>query len=204
MGKEQAITRLLREWRAGDDEALERLIGLVYETLHELAERQMRHERPDHTLQATALIHEAYKKLACIDIDWKDRDHFYRVAARTMRRVLVDHARARQRAKRGGQAVRVTWNESMLVDGRQITDVIALDAAMTRLASMDRRKGQSVELHYFAGLTYAEVARILGVSEATVDRELRFAKAWLYREIYPEEAATTIQKPKPRLIDRDG
>jgi RNA polymerase sigma factor (TIGR02999 family) len=141
----------------------------------------MRGERPEHTLQATALVNEAYLRLIGAEIDWKDRAHFFAVAATTMRRILVDHARTKGRKKRAGE--RVSLEESVLVAPDREAELLAIDDALTELAGHDARAARVVELHYFGGLTYDEIAEALGVSAATVDRDLRFAKAWLYREL---------------------
>lgn len=180
------VTALLRAWRTGDDGALERLIPLVYDELHEIARRTMRGERADHTLQATALVHEAYARLIDSAVTWQDRSHFFAVAARQMRRILVDHAKARGRVKRGRGADRITLDESVAVAPEPPADLLALDEALERLAALDERKARVIELHFFGGLTQEEAAEALGVSAATVERDLRFAKAWLYREMQPE------------------
>jgi len=184
MADPPTVTALLRRWRGGDQTALDRLVPLVYDELHRLAQGYMRGERPDHTLQATALVNEAYLRLVDAEVDWKDRSHFFAVAATTMRRILVDHARAHGRQKRAG--VKVSLEESLVVAPEREADLVVIDEALTRLATHDERAAKAVELHYFGGLTYAEIAEALGVSEATVDRDLRFAKAWLYREIEAE------------------
>jgi RNA polymerase sigma factor (TIGR02999 family) len=176
-----SVTALLMAWRAGDRGALDRLIPLVHDELHALAQRCMRGERPEHTLQATALVNEAYLRLIGAEIDWKDRAHFFAVAATTMRRILVDHARTKGRKKRAGE--RVSLEESVLVAPDREAELLAIDDALTELAGHDARAARVVELHYFGGLTYDEIAEALGVSAATVDRDLRFAKAWLYREL---------------------
>jgi RNA polymerase sigma factor (TIGR02999 family) len=181
MSEDRPVTALLRAWRAGDRGALDRLIPLVHDELHRLALGYMRGERPDHTLQATALVNEAYLKLVRADVDWRDRAHFFAVAATTMRRILVDHARTKGRVKRGGVAV--SLEESVLVAPDREAELLAIDEALTRLAGNDERAARVVELHYFGGLTYDEIAEALGISAATVDRDLRFAKAWLYREL---------------------
>jgi RNA polymerase sigma factor (TIGR02999 family) len=159
----------------------------VYDELHGLARRQMRGERPEHTLQTTALIHEAYLRLCGADVAWEGHVHFLAVAAQTMRRILVDHARARARDKRGGGAPAVPLNESLAASPARTPDVVELDEAIARLSALDERKARAVELHYFGGLTYDETAAALGVSAATIDRELRLAKAWLYQELRPSE-----------------
>lgn len=177
------VTRLLLDWGAGDDAARDRLVPHVYDELRRIARRHMRGERSDHTLQTTALIHEAYLRLVTADVEWQDRAHFYAVAAQQMRRVLVDHARARQSAKRGGGFVRVTLNEHTPAHVDPDEDLLLLDRALTRLRERDARAGSAIELHYFAGLTQPEIAAALDVGEATVKRDLRFAKAWLKSEI---------------------
>lgn len=180
------VTRLLSEWRAGAPGALDRLLPLIYDELHALARRHLHGERPDHTLQTTALIHEAYLRLCGADVHWEGRVHFLAVAAQTMRRVLVDHARARGRTKRGGGQAAITLDDHLAVSPERPDELLALDEALARLSALDERKARTVELHYFGGLTYDQTAAALGVSAATVDRELRLAKAWLYRELRPE------------------
>jgi RNA polymerase sigma factor (TIGR02999 family) len=182
------VSQLLMAWRQGDAAALQRLLPLVYDELHLLARRYMGQERPDHTLQTTALIHEAYLRLCGADVTWEGRVHFLAVAAQTMRRILVDHARARSRAKRGGGEGRVTLDEALAPAPDRPDELLSLDEALQRLSALDERKARAVELHYFGGLTYDETAAALGISQATVDRELRLAKAWLYRELRPEDA----------------
>ena len=177
------VSRLLLAWRDGDASALDQLLPLVYDQLHALARRHLKGERPDHTLQTTALIHEAYLRLVGADVAWEGRGHFMAVAAQTMRRILVDHARGKQRAKRGAGAVRVDLDEARVPTAEAAGDLVALDEALHRLAAFDERKARAVELHYFGGCTYDETASALGVSPATVHRELRVAKAWLYREL---------------------
>jgi RNA polymerase sigma-70 factor, ECF subfamily len=176
-----SVTELLHAWRGGDREALNRLIPLVHDELHRLAAGHMRSERPDHTLQTTALVDEAYLRLVDAEVDWTDRAHFLAVAATVMRRVLVDHARGRDRGKRAG--VKVTLEEAALVSPSASDDMLALDEALSRLATHDERAARAVELHYFGGLTYREIGEVLDVSEATVDRDLRLARAWLYNEL---------------------
>jgi RNA polymerase sigma factor (TIGR02999 family) len=189
MSEERDVSELLTAWREGDESALDRLMPLVYDELHRLAERQLRRERDDHTLQTTALLHEAYLRLVGADVEWHGRVHFLAVAASTMRRVLVDHARARKRAKRGGGAVPVTLQDDMVGGEGRVTDLLALDEAIGRLSALDERKARAVELHYFGGLTYEETAQALALSPATVHRELRLAKAWLYNELREDRGA---------------
>lgn len=180
------ISRLLLACKTGDETALTRLMPLVYDELHALAHRRLLGEQTGHTLQTTAVIHEAYLRLVGADVGWESRVHFFAVAAQTMRRILVDHARSRGRAKRGGGATPVTLEDVAVVPTEPSTDLVALDEALERLSALDPRKARIVELHYFGGLTYDETATAIGVSAATVDRELRMAKAWLYRELRPD------------------
>lgn len=180
------VSGLLLAWRRGDPGARDRLMPLVYDELRALARRQMHGERPDHTLQTTALVHEAYLRLCGADVTWDGRVHFLAVAAQVMRRILVDYARARGRAKRGGGAERVALDDARAAAPDRPPDLVALDEAIERLTTLDERKGRVIELHYFGGLTYDETAAALGISAATVDRELRLAKAWLYRELRSE------------------
>lgn len=187
----QAVTRLLSAWQSGDSHALERLTPLIYEELRDRARRYMKHERPGHTLQATAVVHEAFVKLVEMNVSWQDRAHFFAVAARQMRRILVDHAKARSRAKRGGTTTGSMADLELEPDDLgPITsgdiDVLEIDEALQRLATHNGRLAEIVELHYFGGLTYQELAETLKVSEATIDRDLRLAKAWILRQIRPQ------------------
>ena len=179
----RTATLLLQAWRGGDRAALDRLLPVVYDELSRLAHGALRGERPDHTLQTRALVHEAYLRLLDADVPFQDRAHFMAVAARTMRRVLVDHARARRRDKRGGGAARIDLDRVDLAAPAAGLDVLDLHDALERLAAFDARKSSIVELHYFGGLSYDETAEAVGVSAATVDRELRLAKAWLRVEM---------------------
>lgn len=178
----RSITQLLADSRSGDGAALDRLMPLVYDELRRLAGSYMRNESVGHTLQPTALVHDAYLRLVNSDIELQDRAHFFAVAARLMRRILVDHARAKGRQKRGG-ALRVTLAESLDAAIGPDLDILDLEDAILRLSEIDERKGKVVELHFFGGLSYHETAEALGISPATVDRELRFAKAWLHHEL---------------------
>jgi RNA polymerase sigma factor (TIGR02999 family) len=183
------VTRLLSAWRSGDPRALEQLTPLIYNELRDLARRYMRRERPNHTLQATAVVHEAFVRLIGMDVSWQDRSHFYAVAARLMRRILVDHAKARHRVKRGGPITIVSVDvykddaDMSLPSTPGEIDVLEIDEALEKLAAQDQRLANAVELHYFGGLTYQETALALGVSEATVHRDLRLAKAWILKQI---------------------
>lgn len=191
----QAVTRLLSAWQSGDSRALERLTPLIYEELRNRARKYMRQERPGHTLQATAVVHEAFVKLVEMDIPWQDRAHFFAVAARQMRRILVDHAKMRFREKRGGNTTTGSVEEMQGLDIGPPTagdiDVIEIDEALERLAGSNARLAELVELHYFGGLTYQELSETLKISEATVDRELRLAKAWILSQIRPYRRAET-------------
>lgn len=178
------VTSLLLAWGAGDEQALERLTPLVYRELHRLASAYMARERPDHTLQTTALVNEAYVRLVDLQgVGWHDRAHFFAVAARLMRRILVDFARARSYQKRAGGGERISLNESLLVTGEPGAELVALDDALNRLAELDPRKCQVVELRYFGGLRGEEIAEALKISHETVTREWRAAKAWLYNQL---------------------
>lgn len=178
------ITQLLVAFKAGDLDAQRKLLDVVYAELHRMAGRYMRRERPDHTLQATALIHEAYVRLIDQrDKDWQNRAHFFGVAAQMMRRILVDHARTRRTDKRGGGQHKVSLDEAMLLTNRQSDELIALDEALSRLAQFDPRQSRVVELRFFGGLTEEETAEVLGVASRTVKRDWSMAKAWLYAEL---------------------
>jgi RNA polymerase sigma factor (TIGR02999 family) len=177
------ITRLLGRLRAGDKEAESRLVPLIYGRLHSMADRYMRCERPDHTLQATALLNEAYVQLVGQEKDWHNRTHFFAVAAQLMRRILIDHARSRRTQKRGGVSERIQLDAlPMLIDDRA-ERLLALDDALSRLEAWDPRLSRVVELRFFGGLTEAEAAEALGISSRTVKRDWSMAKAWLYTEI---------------------
>ena len=186
----EEVTRLLLDWSNGNQAALERLTPLVYEELHRLAHRHMNRERPDHTLQTSALVNEAYMRLAeQRDVQWQNRAHFFSIASRLMRRILVDHARAHQYAKRGGGAIQVSLDEAAYVSQERASELVALDDALTSLASIDQRKSEVVELRFFGGMSVEETAHVLGVSPITVKRDWSTAKAWLYRAI--EEGPTS-------------
>lgn len=177
-------TRLLDGACAGDRAAADRLMPLIYDELHGLAERLLRNERPGHTLQPTALVHEAYLRL--IDqsrVQWRGRAHFFAMAACTIRRILVDHARGARRIKRGGGELRLSLDEGLTPGGEAPFDVVALDDALSTFASDHPDSARVVEMRFFGGLTIAETATVLGVSSSTVEREWRFARAWLYRAL---------------------
>jgi RNA polymerase sigma factor (TIGR02999 family) len=186
------ITRLLREWQDGSAQALERLTPLVYRELHTLASRYLSRERRDHTLQATALVNEAYLKIAGQRADWQNRAHFFGIAAQLMRRILVDHARRDGRAKRGGGATHLSLegidppSPSLPIDA---IDIRALDAALLRLAAFDPHQARMVEMRFFGGMTIEETAEVMGSSSATIKREWAVARAWLYRELTGDPTA---------------
>jgi RNA polymerase sigma factor (TIGR02999 family) len=179
----QAVTQLLQQWSGGNKQALDELMPLVYDQLRRLASNCLRAERPDHTLRATALVHEAYVRLIDADVDWENRVHFFAVSARMLRRILVDHAKSRNREKRGGEFEKVPLDEAVLVGPQSDKGIVELDEALKRLATHDQRKSELIELLFFGGLTYGEAAAALKISPATVHRELILAKAWLYREL---------------------
>jgi RNA polymerase sigma factor (TIGR02999 family) len=187
------VTRLLREWQAGSAPALERLIPLVYDELHTLASRYLSRERRDHTLQTTALVNEAFLKLAGQrEVDWQSRAHFFGIAAKLMRRILVDHARRDGRVKRGGGATHIPLDDvdppapSAPIDP---VDACMLDTALARLEALDPQQGRVVELRFFGGMTIEETAEVMGSSPATIKREWAVARAWLYRELTADAAS---------------
>jgi len=180
-------TELLRAWSQGDEAALNDLVPLVEQELHRLARAYMRRERQEHTLQATALVNEVFLRLANgTNPEWRDRAHFVGIAARLMRRVLVDHARSRGYQKRGGDAQRVSLDKAMPITPEPEIDVLAVDRALEAFAKIDARKSQVVELRFFGGLSVDETAEVLGISVETVKRDWRFAKLWLSRELTRE------------------
>ncbi|MBI4854430.1 MAG: sigma-70 family RNA polymerase sigma factor [Acidobacteria bacterium] len=178
------VTELLNKWTTGDTEAHSKLLNLVYQELHSRAANYLRYERRDHTLQPTALVNEIYLKLINQkDISWQNRAQFYGVAAQMMRRVLVDHARSRTADKRGGDMIKVSIDEVVNLSDQQGVDLIVLDDALSRLAQLDARQSQIVELRFFAGLSVEETAKALDIAAITVMREWRIAKMWLYNEL---------------------
>ena len=187
-----AVTRLLRAWGEGDAKAGDRLMPLVYAELRKRAAAYLRRERPGHTLQPTALVHEAYVRMAGQDrAAWKNRAQFFGVAACMMRRILVDHARALNMAKRTGRLINVELQDDHAVVAAPDIDVLALDEALTRLAAFDARKTAVAELRFFSGLSVEETAQVLGVSVATVEREWQVARAWLYSALKGSVTAST-------------
>ncbi len=177
------VTELLQQWSKGDPSAFDRLMPLVYRELHKIAKRHMRTQNGDHTLQTTAVIHEAYLKLAGTDQDLRGREHFFAVAATAIRHILVDHARSRKAAKRGGPLERLNLDAVPDISSRRDRELIALDEALESLAKVDPRRAKVVELRFFAGLGVEEASRVLNVSEATVLRDWRLARAWLLTEL---------------------
>ena len=178
------VTRLLVDWRNGDQGALEQLIPLVHEELRRVARRHMAHERAGHTLQATALVNEAYVRLIDIrQVNWQDRTHFFAMSSRLMRRILVDFARSKGSQKRGAGAHKVSLDEALIVSTEPGADLVALDDALDALAVFDARKAQVVEMRFFGGLSVEETAEALNVSVDTVMRDWKLAKAWLLREL---------------------
>ena len=173
------ITILLKDCSSGDETAGEKLTPLIYDELQRHAARLFRRENPAHTLQPTALVHEAYAKLIDVDVPWQDRNHFFAMAARMMKRLLINHANARNAVKRGGDAIRVTFEEGQF--GTPDHDAVLLDLtqALSELETIDKRKADLIELQYFGGLTLEEIASVTGLSSATIGRDLRFARAWL-------------------------
>jgi RNA polymerase sigma-70 factor (ECF subfamily) len=183
----QEVTQLLGDWSGGNEGALEKLIPLVQPELHRLAHYYMSRERAGHTLQTTALLNEAYLQLTDkTQPSWQNRTHFMAVAAQLMRRIMVDHARARHALKRGAGAIRVTLDETALVTEERAEELLALDEALEKLAEFDRRRCEIVEMRYFGGLTVEEIADVLKVHPNTVMRDWRAAKAWLYAELTTE------------------
>jgi RNA polymerase sigma factor (TIGR02999 family) len=178
------VTQLLKAWTAGDEQALERLTPLVYGQLRRVAQHYMAAERPGHTLQTTALVHEVYLRLVdCQKVDWQDRAHFFAVSAHLMRRILIDFARSRGYQKRGGGAATISLDEALTVCSEPDANLLALDDALQALAALDARKSKVVELRFFGGLSIAETAGVLKVSEETVVRDWRLSKSWLLRQM---------------------
>jgi len=183
------VTRLLKAMSAGDATAAEQLLPLVYKELHRIAEAYMRRERPEHTLQPTALINEAYLRLVGEDIEWSSRGHFIGVAAHVMRRVLVDYARQHNAERRAGRLQRVEMDDNLAISAERLEEVLLLDRAMERLKERSPRQAQVVELRYFGGLTVEQIAAMLGVAPRSVKRDWSLARIFLYRELRPGEPA---------------
>lgn len=200
----QDVTRLLQQWRAGNHEALDQLMPIVYDELRRLAGRCLQSERSGHTLRATALVNEAYIRLIDADIGWQDRAHFFAVAARVVRRILVEYARSHTRQKRGGGEEMVPLDEAVIVGPEASATVLELDEALQRLAVLDERKSEIIQLLFFGGLTYDETAAALNISPATVHRELTLAKAWLNRELAPRDAKPASHEGPDELAHRQS
>ena len=178
------VTLLLNEISGGNQNAAAALVSLLYDELHEIAARYLQHERRDHTLQATALVHEAYLRLVDQqNVEWKNRSHFFGVAAQLMRRILVDYARSHQAIKRGGSVPKISLDDAIVFSKEQPENLVALDQLLTRLSAVDSQQGQIVELRFFAGLSVEETAEIMDISPATVKRDWAMAKVWLAREL---------------------
>lgn len=185
----QEITQILQDWRKGDESAVDRLFPLVYQELKIQARNYLNKERKNHTLQPTALVNEAYLRMIGINkMNWEDRAHFYALSATTMRRILVDHARKIATDKRGGELQRLTLGNLKIADEQKATDLLDLDDALERLAEMEERKAKVVEMRFFSGLNQKEIAEVLKVTEKTVQRDWKFAKLWLYRELAGEKS----------------
>lgn len=185
MKTDTPVTQLLSEWRAGDEKALVELTPIIYETLRRLSAKHISKEQ-NPTLQATELVHEAFLNLIDANVDWQDRAHFFAVASRVMRRLLIDRARARLSQKRGEGQKMVDQDLDQIAGAGKEQEILELDEVLLKLKKIDERKSDVLELHFFGGLTYPEIAEALGVSEATVDRDLRFAKAWVFNELKRE------------------
>lgn len=193
----RTITQLLLQWRTGDERALDELMPRIYDELHRLAQIRMRDERADHTLQPTALVHEAYARMVDLEVSWRDRAHFLSMAARTMRRILIEHARARNAEKRGRGTLFVSLEEARGAPLGPPSELLDLDQALKRFSQLEERAGRVLELHYFGGLRYREIAEVVGISTATAERDLRLARAWLRRELDPREAPPPEQPGAP-------
>lgn len=179
----QNITRLLHDLGNGNTASLDQLTPLIYNQLHDIANNAFRGERADHTLQTTALVHEAYTKLVDADVDWQDRRHFFSLTARMMRRILVDHAKGKNSQKRGSGAKALSLDDAILITPSVGEEILDLHEALNKLSEKDERKSSMLELHYFAGLTYEEIGNVLSVSQSTLERDMRFAKAWLKNQL---------------------
>ena len=183
----KTLTQLLLASDQGDQKALDAVMPLVYEELHRLGRSYMRRERPGHTLQTTVLVHEAYLRLLGQDANWVNRAHFFGIAAKMMRRILIDHAKSHGRAKRGGGAAKVTLDEPALFSKSPDMDLVAVDEALRRLEAVDPQRAQIVELKFFGGLSGEEISKVMDLSTATINRQWTGARAWLYHELKPKE-----------------
>lgn len=183
---DEPVTVLLRQWRAGDPLALEQLTPLVYEELRKRARSAFRGEREGHTLQPTALVHELFGRLAPANVDWQDRSHFFALCSRMMRHILVDHAKGRSAAKRGNNPVLVELDDSVPQETSSHEDLLSLNQALEKLATLDSRKAELIDLQVFGGLSFMEMEEVTGLSSSTLDRDLRFAKSWLRTQLTAE------------------
>lgn len=188
-GQASQVSGLLAAWREGDRTALDRLLPLIRPELHRLARRHLAREAANHTMQASSLVQEAFLRLLPSDAGWRDRAHFFAVASRVMRHVLVDHARSKKRVKRGRGAAHVSLDEAVVLSPARVDEVVAIDLALERLADTDERKARVFELRFFGGMTVEETAEVLGVAPNTVVRDWSFARAWLRRELSEGRAA---------------
>jgi RNA polymerase sigma factor (TIGR02999 family) len=192
------ITKLLQGWQGGDRTALDALVPVVYKELHRLAHCELRKERPDHTLQSTALVHEAYFRLVGKNLpQWESRTHFFAIAAQLMRQILVDYARRHRASKRGSGVCMLTLDDAISLAKRKDVDVIAIDDALNTLAEIDPRQSRVVELRFFAGLSLEEISEVMGIATATVQRDWTAARAWLYREISPKSGSRGTVSGRP-------
>lgn len=184
------ITWLLQEWKNGDETAIDRLFPLVYSELRRQARNYLNKERVNHTLQPTALVHEVYLRLVKLNqIKWENRAHFYAISATTMRRILVDHARELAAEKRGGEFQRLTLENLQIANEQKATDLLELDEALNKLAEIEERKARVIEMNFFGGLNQKEIAEVLNITEKTIQRDLKFAKLWLFRELSQKQPA---------------
>jgi len=183
----KTLTELLLASSQGDQNALDEVMPVVYDELRRLARSYMRRERPGHTLQTTVLVHEAYLRLLGQDANWANRSHFFGIAAKMMRRILLDHAKSHGRAKRGGGAVKVTLDEPAIYSKAPDMDLVAVDEALQRLEQVDQQRAQIVELRFFGGLSAEEISKVMNLSTATINRQWAGARAWLYHELKPKE-----------------
>jgi len=188
------VTLILKQVGAGDGDAVAKLVPLLYDELRRLASYYLRRERSDHTLQATALVHEAYIRLVDQrEVEWKNRNHFFAVAAQAMRRILLDYARKHQAVKRGGAVLKISLDEAMILSGANLAELVALDRLLTQLTSIDPQQGRVVELRFFGGLSVEETAELMEISPATVKRDWAMAKAWLGRELRKSRSADILE-----------
>jgi RNA polymerase sigma factor (TIGR02999 family) len=196
-GSAQNVTALLHAWREGRANARDELMTIVYPQLRSLASRYMSGEKPSHTLSATGLVHEAYLKIFGSEVPWSDRVHFFAVSARVMRHILVDHAKANRRERRGGAAKKMCLEDAVVISSEPEHRLLDLDKALRNLSELDQRKADLVELLYFGGMSQAEAAEVLNISEATAQRDLRMATAWLYRALNQTEEARSRSGKTP-------